>query len=70
MGCEAGRCNKTSTPYTTSCPRNDLENSTKFLDSVLLPDDTILRTFFETGNQELFLANKVYLNLEKMIYIS
>ena len=61
---------------------NDIKNSTKVLDSVLFADDTnllssdnIIRTFFETANQEVnqindwFLANKLSLNVEKNIYM-
>ena len=62
---------------------NDIKNSTKVLDSVLFADDTnllssdnIIRTFFETANQEVnqindwFLANKLSLNVEKKnIYV-
>ena len=61
---------------------NDLSNSTKVLDPVLFADDTNLfcsdnniRTLFETVNQELsqindwFLANKLFLNVEKTKYV-
>ena len=61
---------------------NDLSNLTKVLDLVLFTNDTNLfcsdnniRTVFETANQELsqindwFLANKLFINLEKTKYI-
>ena len=62
---------------------NDLNNSTtKVLDPVLFADDTNLfcsdnnmRALFETANQELsqindwFLANKLFLNVEKTKYM-
>ena len=61
---------------------NGLSNSTKVLDPVLFADhtnlfcpDSNIRTLFETANQELsqinewFLANKLYLNVEKTKYM-
>ena len=61
---------------------NDLNNSTKVLDLVRFADDTNLfcsdnnmKTLSETANQELnlfndwFLANKLYLHVEKTKYL-